>query len=167
MLCHPNVHHRIHKSFPLSQMNPVSMYHPVYLRLIFISSHLCLGLHIVRYPSHFPTETLYTPILASVSATCPAHLILRDLILTVSAGSALPSSCYVAGRLRCVCAPLSLSISSNKYLFCRRHKQGVARERRDTVGLARRCAHVFSSACDRVFVFSSVAPGIHRDGASS
>lgn len=54
-----------------------------------------------------------------MSATCPSHLILIDLIVR---------SFTLVRLLRRVCAPLSLSISRDKYLFCRRHKQGVAPE---------------------------------------
>jgi hypothetical protein len=55
--------------------------HPMSWRSILIfSSHLHLGLQSVLFPSGFPTKTLCTPLLSSIHATCPAHLILLDLI---------------------------------------------------------------------------------------
>jgi len=54
--------------------------HPTSWRSILIlSSHLHLGLLSGLFPSGFPSKTPYTP-LFPIRATCPAHLILLDLI---------------------------------------------------------------------------------------
>ena len=55
--------------------------HPTSWRSILIlSSLLCVDLPSGFFPSGFPTKTLYTPLLSPIHATCPAHLILLDLI---------------------------------------------------------------------------------------
>ena len=52
----------------------------ILIYILILSSHLCLGRPSVCFPSDFPTKTLYTPLLVSHSATCPAPLILLELI---------------------------------------------------------------------------------------
>jgi len=94
ILWNPKVHYRIHmcpSPVPiLSQIDP----HLTSLRSILIlSSHLRLGLPSGLFPSGFPTKTLYTPLLLlPIRATCPAHLILLDLITRTILGEYRPLS---------------------------------------------------------------------------
>jgi len=55
--------------------------HPTYWRSILILTyHQRPGLPNGLFPSCFPTKTLFTPLLSPIRATCPAPLILLDLI---------------------------------------------------------------------------------------
>ena len=61
--------------------------HPTFCRAILILlSLLLLGLLSCLFPSVFSTKTLYTPLLSRIHATCPAHLILLDLITQTRCG---------------------------------------------------------------------------------
>jgi hypothetical protein len=68
----------------LSQLDPLYKPpppHTLSLRSIPIPfSHLIVGLSSSLVPSGFPTKTLYTFLSSDMRATCPAHLILLDLI---------------------------------------------------------------------------------------
>ena len=81
----PKVHYRIYKCPPpvpiLSQINSTMPPHPTSWRsFLILSSRILLGLPSGLFPSGFPTQTLYTPLLSHIRATCPVYLILLDLI---------------------------------------------------------------------------------------
>jgi len=68
--------------------------HPTSWRFILIlSSHLCLGLPSGIFPAGFPTKNLYMPLPLPICATCPAHLILLDLITWIILGEEYRSLC--------------------------------------------------------------------------
>ena len=94
ILCKPMVQYVIQKSPPpvptLVQIDPVhacTPFHPTSLKSILIlSSRLRLALRSGFLLSGFPTKTLYASLLFAISATCPVHLSLLDLIIRMIFG---------------------------------------------------------------------------------
>jgi hypothetical protein len=68
------------------QMNPVHAPIPVLeYQFLILSTHLSVVLPSGLSPSGFPTKAIQVPLLSSVIATCPAHIIF-DLIAPIIFG---------------------------------------------------------------------------------
>jgi hypothetical protein len=85
ILWNPKVHYRVQKSPPLvtvrSQINAT----PSCLRFILIlSTHIGLDLPSGLFSFGFPINISYAFLFVIVHATCPAHLILFDLIILIT-----------------------------------------------------------------------------------
>ena len=83
--------------------------HPTSWRSILILfSHLRQGLQSGLFPSGYGTNTLYTPLLLPIRATCHAHLILLDFITrTILDGEYRSLSCSLCNFLH---SPVTSSV---------------------------------------------------------
>jgi hypothetical protein len=74
-------------SGPYPQPDWSSPYHPISpISILRLSTHLRLSLPSGLIPSGFPTNNLCALLITSIHATCPAHLILFDLIFLIMFG---------------------------------------------------------------------------------
>jgi hypothetical protein len=102
ILWNPKVHYRIYKRPPpipvCRLISPIRASVPVSWRSVLIlSSQVHLGLPSGLFHTVSPTKTLYAPLLSSIRATCPAHLVLLD-VLIVPDVCLLPRSDVVSRR---------------------------------------------------------------------
>jgi hypothetical protein len=63
-----------------------SPYHPILKSILTLFTHLRLGLPSGLFPFGFPPNILHTFLFSPIRATCPAHLILLDLITLIILG---------------------------------------------------------------------------------
>ena len=73
-------------SYPAPEQSSLFSYPISWRSLLILSPYLHLGLPGNLFPSGVPTKTLYTPLLSSLRATCPVHLILLDWISRTVSG---------------------------------------------------------------------------------
>ena len=68
------------RHLPLSWATYIQSHPTFWISILILSFHPRLGLPNGFFPSGLPSKSLYAPLLASIRATCPVRLILRDFI---------------------------------------------------------------------------------------
>jgi hypothetical protein len=85
---------------------------------LMLSAHVRLGLPSVLFPTDFPTNKLYTFLFSPIRATCPAHLILLDMITLMILGEEYKS--HISSLCSFLHSPITPSsrLWENKYWEC-------------------------------------------------
>jgi hypothetical protein len=84
-LWNPKVQYRVHVPI-LGHINPIHTTTFYLRKILILFTHLHLSLPGGLFPSGYPTNVLYTFLSSPIRATCPAHLILLDVIILLILG---------------------------------------------------------------------------------
>jgi hypothetical protein len=96
--------------------------HPTsWISILILSSYISRGLFL----SGLPTKTLYAPLLSTVRATCPVHLVLLDLITRILFGEGCRSRSFLLCSLPARQSGCVVKLTSRLRLLSRLRMSGV------------------------------------------